>query len=116
MKLKESLEKKKFVVTSEVQGAVDESPEQLVKNLELVRGRVDGVTVPEVEIEGVVGDSIKTCEILNKNRFEAIYQTTHVTKTVSSSRRTFCRHTNPALKICSCSRRTIALRETVSRR
>ncbi|MBW2096143.1 MAG: methylenetetrahydrofolate reductase [Deltaproteobacteria bacterium] len=76
MKLKESLEKKKFVVTSEVQGAVDESPEQLVKNLELVRGRVDGVTVPEVEIEGVVGDSIKTCEILNKNRFEAIYQTT----------------------------------------
>ncbi len=76
MKLKESLEKKKFVVTSEVQGAVDESPEQLVKNLELVRGRVDGVTVPEVEIEGVVGDSIKACEILNKNRFEAIYQTT----------------------------------------
>ncbi|HDZ23271.1 MAG: methylenetetrahydrofolate reductase [Thermoplasmata archaeon] len=76
MKLKESLEKKKFVVTSEVQGAVDEAPEQLVKSLELVRGRVDGVTVPEVEIEGVVGDSIKTCEVLNKNRFEAIYQTT----------------------------------------
>jgi methylenetetrahydrofolate reductase (NADPH) len=76
MRLKESLEKKKFVVTSEVQGAVDDSPEQLVKSLELVRGRVDGVTVPEVEIEGVVGDSIKTCEVLNKNRFEAIYQTT----------------------------------------
>jgi len=76
MKLKESLEKKKFVVTSEVQGAVDESPDQLVKSLELVRGRVDGVTVPEVEIEGVVGDSIKACEVLNKNRFEAIYQTT----------------------------------------
>lgn len=76
MKLKESLEKKKFVVTSEVQGAVDESPDQLVRSLELVRGRVDGVTVPEVEIEGVVGDSIKTCEVLNRNRFEAIYQTT----------------------------------------
>lgn len=76
MKLKKSLEKKKFVVTSEVQGAVDESPDQLVKSLELVRGRVDGVTVPEVEIEGVVGDSIKACEVLNKNRFEAIYQTT----------------------------------------
>ncbi len=76
MKLKESLKKKKFVVTSEVQAAMDESPEQLVKSLELVRGRVDGVTVPEVEIEGVVGDTIKTCEILNRNRFEAIYQTT----------------------------------------
>ncbi len=76
MKLKESLEKKKFVVTSEVQAPMDESPEQLIKSLELVRGRVDGVTVPEVEIEGVVGDTIKTCEILNTHRFEAIYQTT----------------------------------------
>jgi methylenetetrahydrofolate reductase (NADPH) len=76
MKLKESLGKKKFVVTSEVQAPMDESPEQLIKSLELVRGRVDGVTVPEVEIEGVVGDTIKTCEILNRNRFEAIYQTT----------------------------------------
>jgi 5,10-methylenetetrahydrofolate reductase len=76
MKLKESLGKKKFVVTSEVQAPMDESPEQLIKSMELVRGRVDGVTVPEVEIEGVVGDTIKTCEMLNRNRFEAIYQTT----------------------------------------
>lgn len=76
MKLREALEKKRFVVTSEVQGAVDDSPEQLVKSLDLVRGRVNGVTVPEVEIEGVVGDTIKTCEVLNRNRFEAIYQTT----------------------------------------
>ncbi len=76
MKLKESLEKEKFVVTSEVQAPVDESPDTLIKSLEMVRGRVDGVTVPEVEMEGIVGDTIKTCEILNKNRFEAIYQTT----------------------------------------
>ena len=76
MKLKESLGKKKFVVTSEVQAPMDESPDQLIKSMELVRGRVDGVTVPEVEIEGVVGDTIKTCEMLNRNRFEAIYQTT----------------------------------------
>jgi len=76
MKLKESLDKKKFVVTSEVQAPVDESPDTLIKSLEMVRGRVDGVTVPEVEIEGIVGDTIKTCEILKKNRFEAIYQTT----------------------------------------
>lgn len=76
MTLKESLKKKKFVVTSEVQGPVDEEPEKLIRNLELVRGRVDGVTVPEVEIEGIVGDSIKTCEMLKRNRFEAIYQTT----------------------------------------
>jgi 5,10-methylenetetrahydrofolate reductase len=76
MKLKESLEKKKFVVTSEVQVPIDEEPQELIKRLELVRGRVDGVTVPELEIEGIVGDSIKACDLLKKNRFESIYQTT----------------------------------------
>jgi 5,10-methylenetetrahydrofolate reductase len=76
MKLKEGLEKKKFVVTSEIQAPVDEAPEALIRRLERVRGRVDGITVPELEIEGFVGDSIRTCELLNKNRFESIYQTT----------------------------------------
>ncbi len=76
MDLKDALNKKKFVVTSEVQAPIDEEPEELVKNLSLVRGRVDGVTVSEVEIDGVVGDTIKTCEILQENRFKAIYQTT----------------------------------------
>lgn len=76
MDLKDALKKKKFVVTSEVQAPIDEEPEELVKNLSLVRGRVDGVTVSEVEIDGVVGDTIKTCEILQENRFKSIYQTT----------------------------------------
>lgn len=76
MKLKEALRKKRFIVTSEVQAPIDEDPQELVKRLELVRGRVDGVTVPELDIEGVVGDNLQTCEILKKNRFEAIYQTT----------------------------------------
>jgi len=76
MKLKESLEKKRFVVTSEMQASVDEGPEALIRSLEMVRGRVDGISVPEVEIEGVVGDSIQACHLLNQNRFESIYQTT----------------------------------------
>lgn len=76
MKLKESLDKKSFVVTSEVQTPIDEEPEALIRRLELVRGRVDGVAVPELEIEGVVGDSIKACRLLKENRFESIYQTT----------------------------------------
>jgi methylenetetrahydrofolate reductase (NADPH) len=77
MKLKESLEKKKFVVTSEVQAPMgDDDPEALVENLKRIRGRMDGVSIAEVEIEGVVGDSIQTCELLNQNRFDAIYQTT----------------------------------------
>jgi len=76
MKLKEALERKKFVVTSEVQAPVNDDPEDLIKRLELVRGRVDGVSVPELEVEGIVGDSITTCGLLKKNRFESIYQTT----------------------------------------
>jgi methylenetetrahydrofolate reductase (NADPH) len=76
MKLKEALEKRKFVITSELQAPIEEDPQTLLKSLESVRGRVSGVSVSEVEVEGVVGDSIKTCEILKQNRFEAIYQTT----------------------------------------
>ena len=76
MKLKEALKKGRFIVTSEVQMPVDEGPQELIDRLSLVRGRVDGVTVPELDIEGVVGDSINTCDLLQKNRFEAIYQTT----------------------------------------
>ena len=76
MKLKDALEKGRFVVTSEVQTPIDEEPQELIKRLELVRGRVDGVTVSELEIEGIVGDTIRTCQILKQSRFESIYQTT----------------------------------------
>jgi len=75
MKLEEALKKKMFIVTSEIQPPVDEKPENIIKTLELVRGRVDGVTVPELDIEGIVADTIKTCELLKQNRFDAIYQT-----------------------------------------
>jgi len=76
MKLRDALSERKFVVTSEIQAPIDEDPQTLIQNLEQVRGRLDGVTVPELDLEGVVGDTIKTCEILRKNRFETIYQTT----------------------------------------
>lgn len=77
MKLNEALGKKKFIVTSEVQAPLfDAQPEDLVECLKRIRGRVDGVAVSDVELEGVVGDSIQTCELLEKNRFNSIYQTT----------------------------------------
>ncbi len=37
---------------------------------------MDGVSLSEVELEGIVGDTIKTCELLNQNLLEPIYQTT----------------------------------------
>ncbi|MDH4010980.1 MAG: methylenetetrahydrofolate reductase, partial [Desulfobacterales bacterium] len=76
MKLKEALKKKQFVVTSEIQAPIDQEPEDLVQSLSRVRGRVDGVSLSEVEFEGVVGDTIKTCRLLDQNQFEPIYQTT----------------------------------------
>ncbi len=76
MKLKEALEVKRFAVTSEIQAPIDEEPNALLKRMEGVMGRLDGVTVPELEIEGIVGDSLKTCQLLQQSRFEAIYQTT----------------------------------------
>jgi len=77
MKLQEALDKKRFVVTSEIQAPLGEDdPEKMIDNLKKVRGRVDGVSVSEIELEGVVGDNIKTCDLLKQNRFNAIYQTT----------------------------------------
>ncbi|MBF0230510.1 MAG: methylenetetrahydrofolate reductase [Desulfamplus sp.] len=77
MNLKDSLEKKKFVVTSEVQAPLgDDNPEEIIKSLNKVRGRIDGVALSDVELEGVVGDTIQTCDVLKKNNFNAIYQTT----------------------------------------
>ncbi|MFB0532371.1 MAG: methylenetetrahydrofolate reductase [Desulfatiglandales bacterium] len=75
MKLKEALEEKRFVVTAEIQPPVGGEPEELIRKFELVRGRVNGLTVPELEIEGVVADTIRTCKLLKQNRFDAIYQT-----------------------------------------
>lgn len=74
MKLKEALKKNRFVVTSEIQTPMDDPPESVIQRLNLIKGRVDGVAVPD--LEGIVGDTIKTCHLLQQNRFESIYQTT----------------------------------------
>ncbi|MCK5423534.1 MAG: methylenetetrahydrofolate reductase, partial [Deltaproteobacteria bacterium] len=76
MFLKEGLEKKRFVVTSEIQPPVDTDIKELLKNIEKIRGRLDGVTVPEFELEGVVTDSIGACKILRENKFDPVLQTT----------------------------------------
>lgn len=77
MNLKESLEKKRFVVTSEVQVPLgDEEPEAVVESLNKVKGCVDGLSVSDIELEGVVSDTIKTCGLLKQNNLNAIYQTT----------------------------------------
>ncbi len=76
MKLEESLKKKRFVVTSEIQPPIGTGIQDLVRNVERIRGRVDALTVPELKIEGIVTDTMGTCRTLKEQKFEPILQTT----------------------------------------
>ncbi|MDY6967261.1 MAG: methylenetetrahydrofolate reductase [Spirochaetota bacterium] len=76
MDLKESLERKRFTVTSEIQPPLGVEMEELYKNVQKIRGRLDGVTVPEYEIDGIVADSFTICNVLKENKFDPILQTT----------------------------------------
>ena len=75
--LKQSLKENRFVVTSEVQVPLgDEDSDRLVESLAREKGEANGSSVQRTELEGVVGDTIKTCALLTKNNLNPIYQTT----------------------------------------
>jgi methylenetetrahydrofolate reductase (NADPH) len=76
MKLEESLKKKRFVVTSEIQPPIGTGVQELLRNVERIRGRVDALTVPELKIEGLVTDTMGTCRALKEQKFDPILQTT----------------------------------------
>ncbi|MBM4308194.1 MAG: methylenetetrahydrofolate reductase [Deltaproteobacteria bacterium] len=76
MKLEESLKSKKFVVTSEVQPPIGTGVQDLVRNIDRIRGRIDALTVPELKIEGLVTDTMGTCRALRDQKFDPILQTT----------------------------------------
>jgi len=76
MKLEENLTKKRFVVTSEIQPPIGTGVQELMRNIDRIRGRVDALTVPELKIEGLVTDTMGTCRALKEQRFEPILQTT----------------------------------------
>ena len=76
MKLRDALRDKQFVVTTEVQASRDIPPEELMKSLKPIKSRVDGVSISKSELRWVVGDTVQTCRMLNRNRLEPIYQTT----------------------------------------
>jgi len=74
--LEENLKKKRFVVTSEIQPPIGTGVQELMRNVERIRGRVDALTVPELKIEGLVTDTMGTCRALREQKFEPILQTT----------------------------------------
>ncbi len=75
--LKHALKEKNFVVTSEVQVPLgDEDSDRLVESLAREKGVANGSSVQKIALEGVVGDTIKTCRLLKTNDLNPIYQTT----------------------------------------
>ncbi len=73
--LRDRLQKKQFVVTAEIQPPIGTGVDEVLRNIERVRGRVDGFIVPEFQIEGMVSDSLGTCRVLKENRYDPILQT-----------------------------------------
>ncbi|MBM4339097.1 MAG: methylenetetrahydrofolate reductase [Deltaproteobacteria bacterium] len=74
MKLHERL-KKGFVVTSEIQPAIETDAKDLIRNINRIRGKIDALTVPDLEIEGLVTDTMGTCRVLKEQDFDPIFQT-----------------------------------------
>ncbi len=75
MKLEESVKKTKFVVTSEIQPPIEMDVRELVRSVNRIRGKIDALTVPDLNIEGLVTDTWGTCRILKEQKFEPILQT-----------------------------------------
>jgi len=75
MRLEESLRKKKFVVTCEIQPPIETDVKELIRSVDRIRGKIDALTVPDLNIEGLVTDTMGTCRILKEQKFEPILQT-----------------------------------------
>jgi len=76
MVFQEALKKKDFVVTTEIQPAVEEEIQGLMEQMGKIRGRVDGLSVSHIEIEGVVAETVRTCRALREKQFDPILHTT----------------------------------------
>lgn len=92
---KQVLEKGLFVVTTEITAPGDEPAEEIADRLTSLIGRVDGISVSredqaggddgtapvpepsagEAHIEGIVGDTLATCDILRQRHLDPIYRT-----------------------------------------
>ena len=68
-------------MTSEIQPPIGTGIQDLVRNIDKIRGRIDALTVPELKIEGLVTDTMGTCRALKDQKFDPILQTTCREKT-----------------------------------
>jgi 5,10-methylenetetrahydrofolate reductase len=73
MSLKERLESGKFVVVAELQPPKGNNLSELLKNAELLRGRVDAINVPELQNAIMRLGSLSVCALLKGKGMESIF-------------------------------------------
>ncbi|MDI7267934.1 MAG: methylenetetrahydrofolate reductase [Myxococcota bacterium] len=80
MSIADGLDRRRFVVTTEVQVPSESTPEDLLASLRMVRGHVDAVSptfgepAADRPVEAVVADSVRVCEVLRSNYVDPIFR------------------------------------------
>ncbi len=76
MTFKEKLQAGKFLVTSEIGPPKGIQTHKLLEDAELIRGRVDGINVTDLQSSVMRLGSLAVCSLLEQKGFEPIYQLT----------------------------------------
>lgn len=74
MSMKEALDKKKFVVTCEIHLPHGKSPDDYLKEIYSLWGRVDGVRFKPFSTDATISDSLGLCRLLRERKFEPVFQ------------------------------------------
>lgn len=74
MSVKESLDKKKFLVTSEIHLPHGKSPQEYLNEIYNLWGRVDGVRFQPLAADAAVTDSLSLCRLLSQKKFDPVFQ------------------------------------------
>ncbi len=74
MSLKESLGKRKFIVTSELHLPFGKSPDDYIDEIYNLWGRVDGVRFEPFTGDAAISDSLALCRILKQKKFDPVFQ------------------------------------------
>ncbi|TRZ50264.1 5,10-methylenetetrahydrofolate reductase [bacterium] len=76
MTFKEKLQAGKFVLTSEIGPPKGIETAQLLEDAELIRGRVDGINVTDLQSSVMRLGSLAVCSLLKQRGFEPVFQLT----------------------------------------
>lgn len=76
MTFKEKIQAGKFLLTSEIGPPKGIETKKLLEDAELIRGRVDGINVTDLQSSVMRLGSLAVCSLLKQNNFEPIFQMT----------------------------------------